>query len=129
MFPMCRLVLRVQQQLASGGQGPESMETRQEQWNELVADLWEERLPHLRDVNYDGMEFIFDPQTGKYGFQEGGDFDSDGELADDLMGEVPRAEETTTWAYQSMEEPVTESQTPGHQEQRRENEEMTRMYC
>ena len=57
-----------------------------EQWKEFVEDLWTEHLPHFRaNLDMGEGDFIFDPMTGHYGFQEG--FDSDSELMDDLIAE------------------------------------------
>ena len=56
-------------------------------WPEFVNDLWQERLPHLRQEVYgDGM-FMFDPTTGRYGFQEGSDYGTEDEFMTDLMNE------------------------------------------
>lgn len=56
-------------------------------WPEFVDDLWQRRLPHLRQEVYgDGM-FMFDPTTGRYGFQEGSDYGSEDEFMTDLMNE------------------------------------------
>ena len=57
------------------------------QWREVVDDLWKDKLPHLRDEMYNGP-FVYDPQTGRYGFQEGLEYDSKKELMDDLTNEV-----------------------------------------
>ena len=56
------------------------------QWREVVDDLWENKLSHLRE-EITGS-FVYDPQTGRYGFQEGSEYDSEEELMDDLMNEV-----------------------------------------
>ena len=81
LFPL-RLVLRVQQQVEA-----EEGDTQRDQWREFVGDLWDNRLPHLRSEVYGDGAFVFDPHTGRYGFQEGSEFDSEGELMDDLMNE------------------------------------------
>ena len=62
-------------------------DTEKEQWREGVNDLWKDKLPHLRDEMYNGA-FVYDPQTRKYGFQEGSEYDSEEKLMDDLMNEV-----------------------------------------
>ena len=55
-----------------------------EQWKEFVEDLWTEHLPHFRANIYMGEgDFIFDPKTGCYGFEEG--LESDSDLMDDLI--------------------------------------------
>ena len=73
----------VQQQVEAEG-GDE-----REQWREFVADLWKERLPHLREYVYGA--FVYDPHTGRYGFQVGSEYDSEWELMDDLMNEPSMA--------------------------------------
>ena len=60
--------------------------TEKEQWREVVDGLWD-KLPHLRD-KIDTGAFVYDPQTGKYGFQGGSEYDSEEELIADLMNEV-----------------------------------------
>ena len=77
-----RLVLMIQQQVEVEGGDDE-----REQWREFVADLWEKRLPHLREEVYNDGAFVYDPHTGRYGFQDGSEYDSEGELMDDLMNE------------------------------------------
>ena len=57
-----------------------------EQRREVVDDLCENKLSHLQGQMYHGA-FVYDPQTGKYGFQEGSEYDSEEELTDDLMNE------------------------------------------
>ena len=64
----------------------DTADTEKEQWNEVVDDLWENKLSHLRDEII--VPFVYDPQTGRYGFQEGSEYDSEEELTDDLMNEV-----------------------------------------
>ena len=54
----------------------------EKQWKEVIEDLWERWLPRN-----DGA-FVYDPQTGRYGFQEGSEYDSEEKLMDDLMNEV-----------------------------------------
>lgn len=49
-------------------------------WSEFVVDLWTERLPHLREETYGEGEFIFDPSTGRYGFEEQSDYGSEDDL-------------------------------------------------
>lgn len=94
---LSRLVVYIQQQqqLEKEGEGP------QEHWHELVGDLWEWWLPHLREWGYGYGEgpFTFDPETGRYGFQELSDGESEGGLMEDLMEEeegvsLPEEEES-----------------------------------
>ena len=76
--------MTVQQQMkAEANRG----NTEKEQWRETVDDLWDNKLPHLQDELYNGT-FVYDPQTRRYGFQEGSEYDSEEELMDDLMKEV-----------------------------------------
>ena len=80
--------MSVEQQVKS-----EAVESHRERgegyWEEFVSDLWERRLPHLREAygveevvldlwekglshlheEVYGEEFVYDPKTGKYGFQ------------------------------------------------------------
>ena len=60
-------------------------------WQEVVEDLLTKRLHHLGGV--DGG-FVYDPQTGRYGFQEGSEYDSDEEQTDNYMKEdyIPKGD-------------------------------------
>ena len=78
-----RLALTVQQEVEAEA---DTGDTEKEQWSEIVDDLWQKKLPHLRDEIIG--PFVYDPQTGRYGFQEGSEYDSEGELMDDFMNEV-----------------------------------------
>ncbi len=49
-------------------------------WSEFVADLWNAHLPHLREETYGEGEFVFDPSTNRYGFEDQSDYSSDDEL-------------------------------------------------
>lgn len=83
-----RLRLRIQLELEGQDVGGEHPFHRR--WSEFVSDLWQERLPHLRQEVYgDGM-FMFDPTTGRYGFQEGASYRTEDELMMDLMNEPER---------------------------------------
>ena len=83
----CRLVSQVQHQLVQEG-AVEDLASPNLLWKELVADLWDKRLPNLREANlYGNGAFVFDPYTGRYGFDDGSDVDSKRELIDDLMQE------------------------------------------
>ena len=73
----------MQQQVKAGA---DNGDTEKEQWREGVNDLWKDKLSHLRE-EITGA-FVYDPQTGRYGFQEGSEYDSEEELMDDLMNEV-----------------------------------------
>ena len=52
-------------------------EGRANQWSEFVADLWSVRLSHLREETFGDGEFIFDPTTGRYGFEDESDYGSE----------------------------------------------------
>ena len=56
-------------------------------WPEIVDDLWQKRLPHLRQEDYGDGTFLFDPTTGRYGFQDGSDYGTEDEFMTDLMNE------------------------------------------
>lgn len=58
--------------------------TEKEQWREVVGDLWDKRLQHLRKGVYSD---IYDPRTQQYGFQVGSEYDRKNSLMDDLMKE------------------------------------------
>lgn len=73
----------MQQQVKAGA---DNGNTERKQWREGVNDLWKDKLSHLRE-EITGP-FVYDPQTGRYGFQEGLEYDSEEELMDDLMNEV-----------------------------------------
>ena len=45
-----------------------------------MADLWNAHLPHLREETYGDGEFVFDPSTNRYGFEDQSDYSSDDEL-------------------------------------------------
>lgn len=80
-----RLRLRLQLELEGQGTGADLAACGR--WSEFVDDLWQVRLPHLHQEAYgDGM-FMFDPTTGRYGFQEGSDFGTEDEFMTDLMNE------------------------------------------
>lgn len=84
-FFFFRLRLRIQLELEGQDVGDEH--AIRGRWPEFVNDLWQERLPHLRQEVYgDGM-FMFDPTTGRYGFQEGSDYGTEDEFMTDLMNE------------------------------------------
>ena len=73
----------VQHKVDQEAEEKEAAEGEPQQWKEVVEDIWSERLPHFRGELYLGEgDFLFDPDTGHYGFQY--EYESDGE--DDLMG-------------------------------------------
>ena len=90
-----------------------------EQWNEVVEDLWENQLPHLREEVYNDGAFVYDPQTGRYGFQEGSEFDSEEELMKDLMNEPEREDYASNG---DAEEFFTDDQQPPLESSKKEEE-------
>ena len=82
-LPPFRLALTVQQKVELEAEGGD---TEMEHWREAVDDLWDNRLPHLREI-YNTGPFVYDPHTGRYGFQEGLGFDSKEDLMTGLMNE------------------------------------------
>ena len=68
-------------------------------WSDCVTDLWEKRLPHLRE-KIEGEElFRYDPSIGNYGFQEGENQDDDD---DKLVALIERDEKAP---YEPVNEP------------------------
>lgn len=61
-----RLQLKVHHELEEGSQGQRTVDI----WLEFVSDLWEKHLPHLREELYGEGLFVYNPNTGCYGFQE-----------------------------------------------------------
>lgn len=79
----------VQDQLSHEQRG-EPGGDRPEHWPEFVADLWDrdDRLTHLRVYSYsDDNAFLFDPRTGRYGFQDWYGEESDSDEGEDVGGE------------------------------------------
>ncbi len=65
-------------------------------WLEFISDLWEQYLPHFREVLYGQGLFIFNPNTGCYGFQEEEEEDDNADSMSELMAallEEPTEEE------------------------------------
>ena len=79
--------------------------TQANQWSEFVDDLWDVRLPHLREETYGDGGFVYDPATGLYGFQEGSEDGSEEELMFDLMNdqEDGATKEGGVDSYQSID--------------------------
>ena len=63
----------------------EGRDAEKERWNEVVEDLWDNLLYFRADAYNDGG-FVYDPQTGRYGFQSS-EYDSTDELMDALSNE------------------------------------------
>lgn len=78
-----RLVLRVQKQVEINGGNTEN-----DQWKEVVEDLWDNQLSHFQKGVYKYVH------TGQYGFQEGSEKDSKDSLMDNLMNEPARKSRT-----------------------------------
>ena len=97
LFVLCRIVSDVQHRLDQEAEEKEAAEREpQQQWKEVVEDIWKEYLPHFRGAMYTGEgDFLFDAATGHYGFQE---YDSDGEGEDDLMEEEEQRGEDDEFA-------------------------------
>ena len=65
-------------------------------WLEFVSDLWDQHLPHLREELYGEGLFVYNPNTGCYGFQEEEeeeDVSSGDELMTALLREAVEDEE------------------------------------
>ena len=70
-----RLALTVQKEASI-------VKTEKQQWREVVGDLWDKQLFHLRrDV------YVCDPHTGRYGFRMDPECDSENSLMNDLLNE------------------------------------------
>ena len=81
----------------------------EDKWTEFIDDLWSKRLPHFRDFSGDGGMFVYDPKTGRYGFDEGQD---DNGLLSDLdklnTEEHPVAQSLCASASERSETPSIE---------------------
>ena len=68
------------------------VKTEKKQWREVVGDLWDQQLFHLRrDV------YVYDQHTGRYGFRMDPEHDSENSLMNDLLNEPSsRKEEQST---------------------------------
>lgn len=64
-FFLFRLQLEVQLHLEEEDRGQKTVET----WSEVVVDLWEKHLPHLREELH-GEGVPYNPKTGSCGFPE-----------------------------------------------------------
>ena len=76
-------------------------------WSDCITDLWEKRLPHLRE-KIEGEELLcYDPSVANYGFQEGENLeDDDNELGALLEEDEETPNETVN---EETEENVEES--------------------
>ena len=86
------MVLKVDQELAGAAEGQGGVDI----WLEFVTDLWQKHLPHLREELYGEGMFVYNANTGCYGFQEedeDGSEASGGELMAALLREVARGED------------------------------------
>ncbi len=71
-----RLLINLQTELATGADA----QAQGNQWSEFVADLWNAYLPHLREETRGEGEFVFDPSTNRYGFENQSHYSCDDEL-------------------------------------------------
>ena len=71
------------------------------QWKEVVEDLWDNRLFHFQKGIYKVVH------TGQYGFQVGSENDSEDSLMDDLMNE-PAQKSITKEEEEGVEQPEDE---------------------
>ena len=72
-----RLVLTVQKEV-------DGVKTGKEQWREIVEDLWDKQLFHLRKDVYSD---VCDPCTGRYGFRMSSEREVENSLMYDLLNE------------------------------------------
>ena len=71
------MLITIREEIAE--QSLKSTDSHDVQWPEFVSDLWTTRLSHFREETYGGSDFIYDPTTGRYGFQGSSDYGSDKE--------------------------------------------------
>ena len=62
----------------------EGGDIEKKKWREIVEDLWDKQLPHFRRKVYND---VYGPQTWRYGFQVGSEYDREECLMKDLMNE------------------------------------------
>ena len=106
-------MLSVQQEVEADGGDAEK-----KKWREAVEDLWDNRLPHLREEVYNNGPFVCDPQIERYGFLEDSEFDSEGELMNDLKNARMGSDKSDT------EDIICEDQQPSLEFNRVEEEKM-----
>ena len=115
---VCRLLLRVHQEL----QGKEDGQDGSAIWLEFESDLWTRHLPHLRKEIYGDGQFVFDPSTERYGFQEDEE-EGDGSggfwaaLLQDAMDDKPDEDKPDEDKSFKIQEPIdepTQSYVVGH---------------
>ena len=85
------------------------MKTEKQQWREVVGDLWDRQLSHLRrDV------YVYDPHTGWYGFRMDPQHGSENSLMNDLLNEPPsrKREQSTRKEEQSSSKEEGEDVEP-----------------
>ena len=87
------VIYRLRLQLQREVEGTETEHALRGRWPEVVDDLWQKRLPHLRQEDYGDGTFLFDPTTGRYGFQDGSGYGTEDEFMTDLMNEPEYQEE------------------------------------
>ena len=95
--------MRVQQQVGIETKGEDA---EKKQWKEVVEDLWDNRLSHFQKGVYK------DVHTGRYGFRDGSENESEDSLFDDLMNELElkyRTKEEREGAVQHKDNLMNES--------------------
>ena len=103
-----RLLIELQVELAAGADS----QAQGIHWSEFVADLWNVHLPHLREETYGEGEFVFDPSTNRYGFENQSDDDEllmhdlENDEVVDMFGIVLEKEDSIT----EVDEGISQSQ-------------------
>ena len=110
MCAVCRLLLRVHQEL----QGKEDGQDGSDIWLEFESDLWTKHLPHLREEIYGDGQFVFDPSTERYGFQEDEEEGSGGFWAALLQDPMDKPDEDKSFKIQEPLDEPTQSYAVGH---------------
>ena len=79
------------------------------QWTEFVDNIWDKKLPNLRDSTVDGTMLAYTPKTGKYGFE-----DTLGKVGDEVLLEdldkisTDHADEAGVTSISATEENILE---------------------
>ena len=123
MLGACRLVNTVQERLTHEQRGY-TADSQPEHWPEFAAELWDrgDQLPHLRADPYSeyvedsALQFAYDPQTGRYGFQDWSDVESETGMGPDTGGEP-------AWTHELSVEPSEEPESKEEEEEEEEGEE------
>ena len=83
----------MQQELADTAKGEGTVDI----WLEFVNDLWDKYLPHLREELYGEGLFVYNPNTGCYGFQEEEGEEEDTTNSSALMAALLREAAEEDW--------------------------------